>query len=310
MYHFILKRIFSTILTLWVVSLIIFLLLELSPGSVATKVLGPYSTEEQRHLWLEANGYYDPLIDRYFLWLQNILNGDLGYSTRFQTDVEDILWPHLVNSLYLIGLVLLIVVPVGLIMGAIAGAKEGSLTDKIISFICIITTSIPEYANAFFYTIIFVYSLKWLPGTSSMVEGFNWYEIILPVLVLVTYCLGYLARITRASVSSVMKNPYIRTAYLKGVPMKHIIFKHSLKNALMAPFTAIMLEVNWLLSGIIVIEFFFSYKGFGALLLEASLNQDIYLIEACTLIAVVIAIASQTIADIGYVYFNPKLRKN
>ena len=113
---------------------------------------------------------------------------------------------------------------------------------------------------------------------------------------------------TRASMAEVMTTPYIRTAILKGLPRWHVIVSHALRNALIAPFTVIMLQVNWLLSGVIVVEFFFAYKGFGALLLEASLNKDVYLIEACTMVAVFVAVASQTLADVAYVVLNPRIR--
>jgi peptide/nickel transport system permease protein len=113
---------------------------------------------------------------------------------------------------------------------------------------------------------------------------------------------------TRASMIAVMHTDYIRTAVLKGLPWRVVILKHALRNALITPFTVIMLQINWLLSGVIVVEFFFAYKGFGALLLEASLNQDMYLIEACTLVAVCVAVVTQTLADVGYTYLNPRLR--
>jgi len=132
--------------------------------------------------------------------------------------------------------------------------------------------------------------------------------LILPAMVLIVYDFGYVARMTRASMAEVMTSQYVRTAVLKGLPYKSVIVKHALRNALIAPFTVIMLQINWLLSGVIVVEFFFAYKGFGALLLEASLNQDIFLIEACTMVAVFVAVTSQTIADIGYVYLNPRIR--
>jgi peptide/nickel transport system permease protein len=105
-----------------------------------------------------------------------------------------------------------------------------------------------------------------------------------------------------------MATAYIRTAILKGLPYHRVIVTHALRNALLAPFTIVMLQINWLLSGVIVVEFFFAYKGFGALLLEASLHQDIYLIEACTLVALSIAVAAQTLADVGYTLLNPRLR--
>jgi peptide/nickel transport system permease protein len=141
-----------------------------------------------------------------------------------------------------------------------------------------------------------------------MSAGFSFKQLILPVLVLVLYDFGYVARMTRASMAEVMTTPYIRTAILKGLPFHRVVLKHALRNALIAPFTVIVLQVNWLLSGVIVVEFFFAYKGFGALLLEASLNDDIFLIEACAMVAVFVVVLGQLISDIGYSYLNPRIR--
>jgi peptide/nickel transport system permease protein len=167
---------------------------------------------------------------------------------------------------------------------------------------------VPEFASAVLLAALFVFTLGWLPGTSAMAAGWDWRELVLPVAVLVLYDFGYVARMTRAAMVEVMTRPYIRTAVLKGLPPRRVILRHALRNALIAPFTVIMLQVNWLLSGVIVVEFFFAYKGFGSLLLEASLNQDLYLIEACTLVAVAVAVGTQTLADVGYVLLNPRIR--
>jgi peptide/nickel transport system permease protein len=155
---------------------------------------------------------------------------------------------------------------------------------------------------------IFVFWLGILPGTSSMTDGFDLRQLVLPVMVLVLYDFGYVARMTRASMAEVMTTHYIRTAVLKGLPYKTVILRHALRNALIAPFTVIMLQIPWLLSGVIVVEFFFAYKGFGALILEASLNKDVYLLEACTMVAVFVTVMTQMISDIGYTYLNPRIR--
>ena len=305
---FITKRFGLMLLTMLIVSLLLFVLLELQPGSVATKVLGPYSSEEQRTLWLEANGYLDPLWTRYLSWLGGMLTGDFGESIRFKTPVADVLWPRLWNTAILAFWTFAILVPLSLTLGVLAGMREGSALDRAISITSIITTSVPEFASAVFLSAIFVFSLGLLPGTSGMTDGFDPLQLFLPVMVLILYDVGYVTRMTRASMAEVMTTPYIRTAVLKGLPFKRVVFHHALRNALIAPFTVIMLQVNWLLSGVIVVEFFFAYKGFGSLLLEASLNQDIFLIEACTMVAVFVAVTTQTLADIGYTYLNPRIR--
>jgi peptide/nickel transport system permease protein len=296
------------VLTMLVVSILLFVLLELTPGNVATKVLGPYSSEEQRRLWLEANGYFDPIHIRYFRWLGDFIVGNFGESVRFKTPVSEVLWPRLGNTAILGLAVMAVVIPLSLTLGVLAGMKEGSKLDRSISIGSIIFTSIPEFASAVFVSAVFVFYLDLLPGTSGMIGGFSLTQLILPVLVLVLYDFGYIARMTRASMAEVMLTNYIRTAVLKGLPYKAVILKHALRNALIAPFTVIMLQINWLLSGVIVVEFFFAYKGFGALLLEASLNQDIFLIEACAMVAVFVAVATQLIADVGYTFLNPRIR--
>ena len=302
------RRLAGMALTMLIVSILVFLLLELNPGSVATKVLGPYASAEQRQLWLEANGYLDPLAVRYLNWLGNFVTGDLGQSTRYKVPVNDILWERLANTGILGLAVFAVMVPLALTLGVIAGMKEGSAQDRTVSVFSILTTSVPEFASAVLLTAIFVSGLAWLPGTSAMSEGFDVRQLILPAAVLILYGFGYMQRMTRASMAEVMTSAYIRTAVLKGLPYRVVILRHALRNALIAPFTVIMLQVNWLLSGVIVVEFFFAYKGFGALLLEASLSDDIYVIEACAMVAVFVAVTTQALSDIGYSLLNPRIR--
>lgn len=305
---FVSKRIGYMVFTMVAVSLLVFLLLEINVEGVAVGVLGPYSTDEQRNLWLEANGYFRPAYVRYFEWVGRFFTGDMGDSVRFHVPVSDILWERLWNTAILGFWAMAIIIPMSLVLGVLAGMKEGSPQDRALSLLCILTVSVPEFATATFFSAIFVFGLNWLPGISAMSDGFDWVQLILPVAVLVTYDFGYVARMTRASMAEVMTTAYIRTAFLKGLPYKIVISKHALRNALIAPFTVILLQFNWLLNGVIVVEFAFAYKGFGALLLEASLNDDIYLIEACSMVAVFVAVATQVIADIGYMYLNPRIR--
>ena len=305
---FVAKRVGLMVLTMVVVSLTLFLLLEITPGKVATRVLGPYSSEEQRDLWLEAHGYNEPAHERYASWLGRFATGDFGESVVYKAPVAEVLWPRL-GATAILGLAtFLVMIPLSLVLGVLAGMREGSRLDRVISITSVATTSVPEFASAVFFVAIFVFVLQLLPGTSTMADGFSLVELILPVTVLVVYDFGYVARMTRASMAEVMTTPYIRTAVLKGLPYPRVIIRHALRNALIAPFTVIMLQINWLLSGVIVVEFFFAYKGFGALLLEAALNKDIFLIEACTMVAVFVVVATQTLGDIGYTYLNPRIR--
>jgi peptide/nickel transport system permease protein len=301
-------RIGVMVLIMLVVSILLFAVNEGDPRLVARSVLGPYAQPEQLDSWVEKHGYDQPMVTRYVDWVGRIFRGDLGDSIIYKRPVNDIFWNRLGNTAILAGITFVIMVIISLVLGVLAGMKEGSARDRFISFISIFTTSIPEYASAVILAGIFVFWLGWLPGTSSMSGGFNIVELILPVMVLTLYGFGYVARMTRASMAEVMTTNYIRTAVLKGIPYRTVIVKHALRNALIAPFTVIMLQFNWLLSGVVVTEFAFGYKGFGALLLEAALRRDIFVIEACGIVAVFVAVATQTIGDMAYTYLNPRIR--
>ena len=308
MVQLIVRRVGMMVLIMLVVALLLFLINEGDPRLIARSVLGPYAQVQQLDAWVVENGYDRSIFIRYFEWIGRMLGGDLGQSVIYKRPVNEIFWDRLGNTGILAGVTFVIMVLIGLTLGVLAGMKEGSPQDRAISVFSIITTSIPEYASAVFLVGIFVFWLGWLPGTSSMTSGFDPVQMILPVFVLTLYGFGYIARMTRASMAEVMTTPYIRTAVLKGLPYRRIIMKHALRNALIAPFTVIMLQINWLLSGVVVTEFAFGYKGFGALLLEAALRRDIFVIEACGAAAVFVAVFTQTVGDLGYTYLNPRIR--
>jgi peptide/nickel transport system permease protein len=305
------KRLVQMALIMLTVSILLFLSFEADIGNLATKILGQYSTADQRMLWLEKNGYNEPLVMRYLQWAWNAMRGDFGESLQFATPVSKLLKDHLLNTAILGGLVFAITVSISLVLGVLSGIAEGSPRDRSITVLAVVTTSIPEFASATILVAIFVFWLDWLPGTSPFTNGLNWADanqLVLPVMVLVIYNFGYYTRMTRASMAEVMTSQYVRTAILKGLPYKRVIMRHALRNALIAPFTVMILQLNYLLSGVIVTEVFFSYKGFGKLLYQAATFNDIYVIEACAMVAVFIAVFSQFVSDIGYTLLNPRIR--
>ena len=198
-------------------------------------------------------------------------------------------------------------IPVALALGVLAGMREGGIVDRLVSILAVLTTSVPQFASAVFLSAIFVFWLGLLPGASAMTEGFSWTELVMPVMVLCLAGVGYLARMTRASMVEVMAQPYIRTALMKGASTRRIVLKHALRNALIAPVTVIMLQIPWLLSNAIVVEVFFAYQGFGTLLYTASLNHDIYLIEACAMVSVIVVVCTQLLSDLAYGWLNPRI---
>jgi peptide/nickel transport system permease protein len=305
--RWLLRKLFGMLLTMLAVSFLVFAVLELNVDDVAVKVLGQFSTADQRHAWLVQNGYTAPFLWRYLRWIGEFVTGHWGTSTYYREDVLTLIAPRLAASGLLAGAALLVIVPLGLVMGVIAGMREGSFVDRLVSVFAVVTTSIPEFASAVFLTSLFVFWLGWLPGVSTMADGFHLRELVLPVSVLTLYSAGYVARMTRSSMVEVMQSPYIRTARLKGNSMRRIIVRHALRNALITPVTVIMLQIPWLMSGVIVVEVFFAYQGFGTLLYQAALNTDIYLIEACTMISVVVVVLTQVASDLLYTWLNPRM---
>ena len=197
--------------------------------------------------------------------------------------------------------------PVSLTLGVLAGMRERSVLDRSISLAAIVTTALPEFASAALLSAVFVFGLGWLPGVSTLAAGVSLRELILPVAVLALASTGYVARITRAAMIEVMGRPYIRTALLKGAGPSRILLRHALRNALATPVTVILLQVPWILSGAVVVEVFFAYRGFGTLLYQAALNGDVYLVEACAMVGVGVVVASQLIADLIQHRLDPRL---
>jgi peptide/nickel transport system permease protein len=308
---FLIRRLGQMLLTMLIASFLIFAMSEWTPGSVARKQLGQFATQEQVDLLTERLGLDRPVIVRYVEWLGNILRGDLGVSTRFKEPVNEIIWDRLGNTAILAAIAFAIIVPASIILGVLAGTREGSILDRTISLGAIVTTSVPEFASGVFLASVFVIWLGLLPGTSTLDPTGQWSiasQLVLPVAVMVLYDLGYVVRMVRASMVEVMTKPYIRTAMLKGLAFRDVVMRHALRNALIAPFTVILLQINYLVIGVVVVEAVFAYPGFGRMMLDAALFKDVALIEAGGLVAVFIAVITQIVGDVGYMLLNPRIR--
>ena len=221
------------------------------------------------------------------------------------------LWNRLGNTALLAGLAFAVIVPLSLLLGILAGMRAGSGTDRMVSAISIVMTSIPEFALGVMLVAVFVVSLHWLPGTSTLDPSSAWSiaaQLVLPVATLAIYDSGYVARMVRSSMAEVMTRPYIRTAVLKGMAFRNVVLKHALRNAMIAPFTVILLQINYLVTGLVVVESLFAYPGFGQMVLAAGLNQDVALVEAGALVAVCVNVATQIAGDLVYMTLNPQIR--
>lgn len=242
---------------------------------------------------------------------KGLLRGDPGMSLRTGRPVADLVFIRLRNSLVLAGVAFAVVMPVALMLGLLAGLKEGKALDRILSIGGMVFSVTPEFATGIFLILIFAFWLGLVPGATVFGEKAPWTRpdmLILPVLTLTLVELGYVLRITRASMVEVMKAPYVRTAFLKGLPYWRIVFTHAVRNALMAPITVIMLHVNWLLGGIVIVEVIFGYPGLGSYLLDSALFKDFNAIEAGAMVLVAVAVGTQLVADVIYTFLNPRIR--
>nr|WP_210322177.1 ABC transporter permease [Aminobacter carboxidus] len=324
-------------------TLVVFFLINLDPNlkKLAISQTEMRSTTEQLESWLQRNGYRQNFFVRYGQWLgvmpkqpnvdpatgqavprfsfcnepavpqfSGVLQGDFGCSTKFKTTVASKLFPALGATGILMFWVMVTMVPIALLIGIFAGMREGSRTDRTLSVASIATTATPEYVSGVIFTVIFASWLGWFNGSaaSATSQGITFYNFTLPVMTMAIYGIGYIARMTRASMVEVMTQQYIRTARLKGLSFGNVVVKHALRNALIAPFTVIMLQFPWLLTGVVIVETMFRYQGFGFTLVEAAGNNDIDLLLGCSLVSVFVVLVTQLISDVGYAYLNPRIR--
>lgn len=344
---FILRRVGVMILTALCLTFVVFALTNLGPNleKLAKFEGNQRMTDAEVASYLEARGYLEPMPVKYGRWLGvlpgflnvtedgrplgscvergmadpeevprfcGVLQGDWGFSTVFRQDVSHIVAQNLGYTAWLMFYVMLLMVPSALLVGVLAGMREGSKLDRSLSTVSIATTATPEYVSGVILIAVFTSSavgLRWFNGTAtSAMEEITFENFFLPVLTIALYGMGYIARMTRASMTEVMTAQYIRTARLKGVSFPSIVVKHALRNALIAPFTVIMLQFPWLLNGVVIVETLFNYKGFGWTLVQAASNNDIELLLGCSVVAVVVVLVTQLVSDIGYVYLNPRIR--
>ena len=306
---FIIKRIIVLFLTMICLSFIVFTLVTIEPNlkKLALNQANMRMEEEAVQSWLEKHGYKRPLLVQYGEWLGNAVTGDFGYSTHFRKPVNEVIWPKVGHTGILMFWVLIITIPISLFIGVLSGMREGSKTDRSLSIFSIITTSVPQYVSGILFTIILSSWLGLFKGVAKA-GNITFENFALPVLTIVVYDIGYIARMTRASMVEVMNAQYVRTARLKGMSFISVVFKHALRNALIAPFTVIMLQFPWLLTGVVIVEKLFNYKGFGFLIVSASDQNDIDVTLACGVVAVVLVLTTQLISDIGYAFLNPRIR--
>lgn len=357
---FILRRVGVMILTALCLTLVVFFLTNLFPNleKLAKTQGNARMTDEEVVSWLDRNGYGGPLLIRYGEWLGvmpgwtredaetgeitgrcidfgmdpadaptrcGLLQGDMGFSTVSDDEVANILGGRLSLTGVLAFWAFFLMIPIALVIGILAGMREGSRLDRSLSTFAIASSATPEYVSGVIFIVLLASSTAgispilaewgWIEGRTlflgsarSAMDDPTFWNFALPVATIALYGVGYIARMTRASMAEVMTAQYIRTARLKGVSFRNIVLKHALRNALIAPFTVIMLQFPYLLTGVVIVETLFNYNGFGWTMVQAASNNDIELLLACSIVAVIVVLITQLISDIGYVFLNPRIR--
>jgi len=306
------RRLLLMVPTLILVSILIFALAEVLPGDVGRSILGPYATQEQVEILNKSLGADRPLYERYASWAGGFVTGDWGESLLLKVPVFPTVMKALGNSIVLAGFALVIIVPVSVVLGVYAGLRKDSFLDRGITISSLSMTVIPEFVSGVVLLYIFAVWLKWLPVTAMPPDGApfvdRFYYLILPAIPLMFLELGYIARMARVGTVQVLAMPYIRTAVLKGLLRRRVVFGHVLRNAMVPTVTVIGSQVGWLIGGLVVIETLFVYPGIGKLMVDAAQTHDVVMLEASVLMVAVIYMFANLIADIVVALLNPRIR--
>ncbi len=312
MTSFLLRRLGLMILTLLILSLIVFFAGQVLPGDPGRAILGNLASQNSVQVLDHQLGVDRPLAVRYGSWISGLLHGNLGTSYTYQSQVGPFIWSALFNSLKLAVLAFVIVVPVSILGGGVAALFDGRALDKIISLTGLSLATVPEFVSGIVLVVIFGVELKWLPVTASAGAGASALSqlrhLILPAIPLVLVLFGYIARMARAGTIEALSADYTRTAVLKGLPRSVVIRRHVLRNSLLPTITVIATQTGYLIGGLVVVEKLFNYQGIGNLIFKAAESKDFPMLEAGVLTIGVVYVLATLAADLLLMVLNPRLR--
>jgi peptide/nickel transport system permease protein len=309
---YILRRLGLAVVTLWLLSVIVFFAGQVLPGDPGRAILGPLAAQSAVHALDQQLGVSQPLLTRYWSWITGVLHGNMGLSYQFRSPVAPFIGNALVNSVKLGALAFVIVVPLSIIGGVVAALNYGRFTDRVISVTGLSATTVPEFVSGIVLIVIFGVELKWLPVSASAGAGASigsqLDHLILPAIPLVLILFGYIARMARAGTIEALESDYARTATLKGLKRSVVIRRHILRNSLLPTITVIATQTGYLIGGLVVVETLFNYQGIGKLIFTAATSKDFPMLEAGVLTIGVVYMVATLIADVLYTVLNPRLR--
>jgi peptide/nickel transport system permease protein len=306
------RRLGLAVITLWILSIIIFLAGQVLPGDPGRAILGPFASPVAVANLDHELGVDRPLLTQYWSWISGAVHGNLGVSYQYRTPVEPLLASALANSAKLAIFALLVIIPLGIAGGVIAALNAGRAADRVISLTGLSFATVPEFVSGIVVIVIFADGLKWLPSQAYAGPGASFGTqlkyLILPVVPLVFEFFGYIARMARAGTIEALESDYARTATLKGLPRWTVIRRHILRNSLLPTITVIATQIGYLIGGLVVVEVLFNYPGFGRLVFTAATNKDFPMLEAGVLTIGVIYMIATLLADLLNTWLNPRLR--
>jgi peptide/nickel transport system permease protein len=312
--RFLLKRIALAILTLILLSIIVFAAVQLLPGNVGRNVLGGFATPQAVAHFNREFGVDRPVVVQYWSWISKLAEGHLGVSFEYQVPVSSLLGGSLVNSLKLAALAFVLLVPISILGGVVAALFRDRFIDRLISLTGLSLTTVPEFVSGIVLIIVFGLWLKVLPVTAQYPPGASvWTQIkflLLPALSLVMVLFGYIARMARAGTIEALDSDYTITAYMKGLATWTVLRRHVLRNALLPTIAVIATQLGYLIGGLVVVEKLFNYNGIGQRIYLAAQNKDLPMLEVGVLIVGMVYLVATLIADILYVVLNPRIRRS
>jgi len=309
---FLIRRIGLALITLLLLTIIIFALSNVLPGDVGRQVLGPFAPQASVDELNQRLGTDKPLITQYFAQMNKYARGNLGESFQSRQPVSELIGQTFWNSAKLALLALLITVPLGIIGGVVAALRRGSLLDRFIVVVSLAGSSLPEFVTATFLIVVFGLQLDWFPVLASVPAGSTpldqLYRLALPIFALVIVYFGYIARMARAGVVTSLEADYTRTATMKGLSRGVVIRRHVLRNALLPTISVVATQTGYLFGGLLAVELIFNYNGIGKLLVTAARDKDLPVLSAGVLVIGIVYMVATLLADILISILNPRVR--
>jgi len=311
---YILKRLISAIPVLLGITIIVFFIMSLIPGDPATAILGSYATPENIEKLNRDLGLDKPVVQRYFIWLGNMLTGDFGRSFSLNRPVIDEVLERFNATLILAGTAFALCSVFGILAGVFSAARQFGLADKVITFVVLIGISVPSFFLGMMMILLFAVNLRWLPvsGMYSIYGGGDLPDLIdhliMPALALAAVATGVIARLARSAMLEVLRQDYIRTARAKGVPERQVIMRHALRAAMVSIIPVLGIQAGFVLSGAVYIEIVFQWPGVGRMLVDAILKRDLLLVQGGVVFVAACYVLFNILVDVAQSLLDPRIK--